>query len=143
MRASASPRKGTAAATATTARAPARRTAPRGAAAVPRSTRVDDAYAAIRRRILDNVYPPGHRALPLFLGVLVERERRVGGDGDPPPGLHLALELPGGPSGVPQRDQIPLGAAARSDGAKDLGVPGNRDVPGHPQRAVDRVLGGV
>jgi len=63
MRASASPRKGTAAATATTARSPARRTAPRGAAAVPRSTRVDDAYAAIRRRILDNVYPPGHRAL--------------------------------------------------------------------------------
>ena len=26
-------------------------------------TRVDRAYAAIRRRILDNVYPPGHQAL--------------------------------------------------------------------------------
>ena len=29
----------------------------------PRVSRVDGAYAAIRRRILDNVYPPGHQVL--------------------------------------------------------------------------------
>ncbi len=28
-----------------------------------RASRTDDAYQAIRRRILDNVYPPGHQAL--------------------------------------------------------------------------------
>ena len=31
--------------------------------ASPRGSRVDEAHAAIRRRILDNVYPPGHQAL--------------------------------------------------------------------------------
>lgn len=31
--------------------------------AAPRGSRVEEAYAAIRRRILDNVYPPGHQAL--------------------------------------------------------------------------------
>ena len=42
---------------------------PRGAllrapvAASPRTSRVGAAYEAIRRRILDNVYPPGHQAL--------------------------------------------------------------------------------
>ncbi|MGE5791368.1 MAG: GntR family transcriptional regulator [Bacteroidota bacterium] len=29
----------------------------------PRGSRVDDAYRAIRKRILDNVYPPGYQAL--------------------------------------------------------------------------------
>ncbi len=29
----------------------------------PRTTRVDHAYALLRRRILDNVYPPGHQVL--------------------------------------------------------------------------------
>jgi DNA-binding GntR family transcriptional regulator len=33
------------------------------AEASPRGSRVGDAYDAIRRRILDNVYPPGHQAL--------------------------------------------------------------------------------
>jgi len=45
-----------------------RRPAPAGrkkpASAMPvRALRGDDAYQAIRRRILDNVYPPGHQAL--------------------------------------------------------------------------------
>jgi DNA-binding GntR family transcriptional regulator len=35
----------------------------RGVARAPRGTRVDDAYRAIRKRILDNVYPPGYQAL--------------------------------------------------------------------------------
>jgi len=40
---------------------PARQAAP---IALPgRASRTDDAYQAIRRRILDNVYPPGHQAL--------------------------------------------------------------------------------
>jgi DNA-binding GntR family transcriptional regulator len=45
-------------------RAPRRATAAT-ARATPaiRGSRVEIAYAAIRRRILDNVYPPGHRAL--------------------------------------------------------------------------------
>jgi DNA-binding GntR family transcriptional regulator len=29
----------------------------------PRGSRVEEAYSAIRQRILDNVYPPGHQAL--------------------------------------------------------------------------------
>ena len=33
------------------------------AAAAPRGSRVDEAYGVIRRRILDNVYPPGHQVL--------------------------------------------------------------------------------
>ncbi len=32
-------------------------------APAPRGSRVDEAYGAIRRRILDNVYPPGYQAL--------------------------------------------------------------------------------
>ena len=32
-----------------------------------RASRTDDAYQAIRRRILDNVYPPGHQALESVL----------------------------------------------------------------------------
>jgi len=44
---------------ATGAAAPARRSAARA----PRGTRVDDAYCAIRERILDNAYPPGYQAL--------------------------------------------------------------------------------
>jgi DNA-binding GntR family transcriptional regulator len=42
-----------------------RRTAPRRARrrAAPRSSLVDAAYNALRRRILENAYPPGHRAL--------------------------------------------------------------------------------
>ncbi len=43
---------------------PAQRTIGGGAsAASPRGSRVEEAYSAIRRRILDNVYPPGHQAL--------------------------------------------------------------------------------
>ncbi len=43
---------------------PPRRT-PRGAAAAdgPRGSRVEEAYVAVRQRILDNVYAPGHQAL--------------------------------------------------------------------------------
>jgi DNA-binding GntR family transcriptional regulator len=67
MRATPPPRKRNATATGPAVRAPRRstprRSATRAAEPAPRSTRVDDAYAAIRRRILDNVYPPGHRAL--------------------------------------------------------------------------------
>jgi len=42
------------------------RTAAAGAGAAPpasRNSRVDEAYGAIRRRILDNVYPPGQQVL--------------------------------------------------------------------------------
>ena len=52
-----------------TARAPVHRTARsrgRGAGAPPAAARtslVDAAYEAVRERILDNVYPPGHQAL--------------------------------------------------------------------------------
>lgn len=52
-----------------TARAPVHRTPRRraaGAAAPPSAVRtslVDAAYEAVRQRILDNVYPPGHQAL--------------------------------------------------------------------------------
>ena len=52
-----------------TVRAPAHRTARsrgEGAAAPPAAVRtslVDAAYEAVRQRILDNVYPPGHQAL--------------------------------------------------------------------------------
>ena len=38
-------------------------TATAGKGHVTRVSLVDDAYLAIRRRILDNVYPPGHQAL--------------------------------------------------------------------------------
>jgi DNA-binding GntR family transcriptional regulator len=31
--------------------------------AMPRGSLVDTAYEALRRRILDNTYPPGHQAL--------------------------------------------------------------------------------
>jgi DNA-binding GntR family transcriptional regulator len=47
---------------ATPATAVARRRA-LAAARAPRGSRVDDAYRAIRKRILDNVYPPGYQAL--------------------------------------------------------------------------------
>jgi DNA-binding GntR family transcriptional regulator len=52
----------------TTAAVKSRRTAAAGSTGSPRSpaprgSRVEAAYAAIRRRILDNVYPPGHQAL--------------------------------------------------------------------------------
>jgi DNA-binding GntR family transcriptional regulator len=47
---------------ATPATAVARRRAP-AAVRAPRGSRVDDAYRAIRKRILDNVYPPGYQAL--------------------------------------------------------------------------------
>jgi DNA-binding GntR family transcriptional regulator len=50
------PRKGPA--NATRRPAPARRPTPRA-----RASLVNDAYATIRARILDNVYPPGHQAL--------------------------------------------------------------------------------
>ena len=36
---------------------------PRRPPPAPRGSRVEGAYAALRQRILDNVYPPGHRAL--------------------------------------------------------------------------------
>jgi DNA-binding GntR family transcriptional regulator len=36
---------------------------PRRSPPAPRGSRVEAAYAALRQRILDNVYPPGHRAL--------------------------------------------------------------------------------
>ena len=42
--------------------APARSAEGQGTAA-PRGSRVELAYAAVRRRILDNVYPPGHQVL--------------------------------------------------------------------------------
>ncbi len=45
---------------ATPATAPLARRAPPGA---PRGSRVDDAYRALRQRILDNAYPPGYQAL--------------------------------------------------------------------------------
>jgi DNA-binding GntR family transcriptional regulator len=52
--------------------APARSPTPArgGGVALPadrRKSLVDEAYRAIRQRILDNVYPPGHRALELEL----------------------------------------------------------------------------
>ena len=34
-----------------------------GATSSPRESRVETAYAAVRQRILDNLYPPGHQAL--------------------------------------------------------------------------------
>jgi len=37
--------------------------APRRPPPAPRGSRVENAYAALRQRILDNVYPPGHQAL--------------------------------------------------------------------------------
>lgn len=49
-----------------------RKTAPGGRVGLPadrRKSLVDEAYRAIRQRILDNVYPPGHRALELELAV--------------------------------------------------------------------------
>ncbi len=57
-------RKPTASAIPAGTRAP-RRAAAATARATPatRGSRVEIAYAAIRRRILDNVYPPGHQAL--------------------------------------------------------------------------------
>jgi len=47
-----------------------RKSAPGGRVGLPadrRKSLVDEAYRAIRQRILDNVYPPGHRALELEL----------------------------------------------------------------------------
>ena len=48
---------------ATAMAAPRAHVAGRAAAPPGRASRVADAYHAIRRRILDNVYPPGHQAL--------------------------------------------------------------------------------
>ena len=62
MRTAADPRKRKAAAGGTGRTSPARPVA-RTAGAEPRASRVEQAYATIRRRILDNVYPPGHQAL--------------------------------------------------------------------------------
>jgi DNA-binding GntR family transcriptional regulator len=49
------------------ARVAAKGSVPRAAVAKPtarpRGSRVEEAYAAVRQRILDNVYPPGYRAL--------------------------------------------------------------------------------
>ena len=47
------------------ARRTARRSVPAHAPTrpVPRTTRATEAYAVLRRRILDNVYPPGHQVL--------------------------------------------------------------------------------
>lgn len=47
----------------TTHRAARERTARPAAVSTERRSLVDDAYRALRQRILDNVYPPGHRAL--------------------------------------------------------------------------------
>ena len=47
-----------------------RKSAPGGRVGLPvdrRKSLVDEAYRAIRQRVLDNVYPPGHRALELEL----------------------------------------------------------------------------
>jgi len=60
MRPAALPRKGA------PAKEPGARNMARRRSADPaasRVSRVEEAYAAIRRRILDNIYPPGHRAL--------------------------------------------------------------------------------
>lgn len=43
--------------------------APAPAELQPRATRVDAAYEMIRRRILDNTYPPGHQALESALAL--------------------------------------------------------------------------
>jgi DNA-binding GntR family transcriptional regulator len=55
---------------------PSRTTSRRGAtdpritrAESPRASRVEEAYVALRKRILDNVYPPGHQALESDLAV--------------------------------------------------------------------------
>ncbi len=47
----------------TTATSAARRPAARDRAPAPRGSLVDDAYRALRKRILDNSYPPGYQAL--------------------------------------------------------------------------------
>jgi hypothetical protein len=86
-------------------------TAPRRARhrSTPRGSLVDAAYDALRQRILDNTYPPGHQALEQALGRARHQPHAAAQGADPP-------AEGGARRGDPAQDARAAGVAGRHEG---------------------------